>query len=700
MIVYLKRQSHKTLRFCHSYIASSDGSCDPVLKLMLTGFLAGYFTHKFGCHKFSNKKLPVDRFIMHFRSLALDDLRIDSIFKMSQVKRANPVPFDKRRKIEMVFTYEPPFSTLVFNYAKELRKVTHSNLLASLLECPCSCHDSPYVYAPFGHIVTGNLEIVQNKDLRAILAKGSKFRIPYYGMTNIVSDFISGLDKLILKIAARSRTPLSRFKQWRCEILNVLYKRIDQHAGAPHSNIAAASASVLKDLRKLQKKFIIAPADKSNGNYVFICKMFYFFTMCQELGIAKRNGGFTANGNGIYNICKQNWSAIQQRHNLQASYFKTTVQQANVGLPNLFAIPKLHKSPYKFRFIAGARTASTKDLSIMLHKVLAHFRGHFKNYCNKILVQQGRRCFWSVNDSLTVLQRIKRFGHISHVVTADFSNMFTNLPHDTIKLCMHKLISLCFNNSKKQLVGVGYANVFYADEANSASCQYFTETDLKEMVEIIVDETFVAFSGFIFKQVKGVPMGGNASSTIADLTLAMMEYEFAKDKRNPSILAVRFIDDIFVANFPQFLTYASKIYGTDLQLDVTSNGQACNFLDLHIQLIPNSRLPLISVYNKTDAFPFKVNRYTYPDSMISNKVHSTVILTQLIRFARITMQYQQFVLKCKEFFQTLSKHGFEHEFLIDQLLRFINWNETLLLRYFVPTKAATVSFVIDLFGAA
>ncbi|WP_297330617.1 hypothetical protein, partial [Pseudoalteromonas sp.] len=119
-----------------------------------------------------------------------------------------------------------------------------------------------------------------------------------------------------------------------------------------------------------------------------------------------------------------------------------------------------------------------------------------------------------------------------------------------------------------------------------------------------------------------------------------------------------------------------------------------------IQLIPNSRLPLISVYNKTDAFPFKVNRYTYPDSMISNKVHSTVILTQLIRFARITTQYQQFVLKCKEFFQTLSKHGFEREFLIDQLLRFVNWNETLLLRYFVPTKAATVSFVIDLFGAA
>ncbi|MCP3684577.1 MAG: hypothetical protein GY861_18070, partial [bacterium] len=144
-------------------------------------------------------------------------------------------------------------------------------------------------------------------------------------------------------------------------------------------------------------------------------------------------------------------------------------------------------------------------------------------------------------------------------------------------------------------------------------------------------------------------MAGNASSMIADLTLAIMEYDFAKDKRNPPILAVRYIDDIFVANFLQFLALASRIYGNDLHLDVTSNGQSCNFLDLHIELMPNHRLPLISVYNKTDAFPFKVNRYTYPDSMISNKVHSTVIITQLIRFARITTQYHQFVLKCRVF---------------------------------------------------
>ncbi len=225
IIVYLKKQSQKTLRVCHSYIASIDDSCDSVLRLMLTGFLAGYFTRLVSHCKISSKMLSVDRLIMRFSSLAFDDLKIESIFKMSQVKRANLLPLDMRRKIELVFTYKPPFSVLVFNYAKELRKVANSNLLASMLERPCFCHDSAYIYTPFEHIVTGNLKIVENNDLRSILAKGTKYRIPDYNMTNIITDFISGLDNLLFKIAARSRIPLSCFKLWRNEVLNVLYKK-------------------------------------------------------------------------------------------------------------------------------------------------------------------------------------------------------------------------------------------------------------------------------------------------------------------------------------------------------------------------------------------------------------------------------------------------------------------------------------------
>jgi hypothetical protein len=39
------------------------------------------------------------------------------------------------------------------------------------------------------------------------------------------------------------------------------------------------------------------------------------------------------------------------------------------NLPYLYWIPKLHKTPYKERYIAGSSTCSTKDLSIHLTKI-------------------------------------------------------------------------------------------------------------------------------------------------------------------------------------------------------------------------------------------------------------------------------------------------------------------------------------------
>ncbi|WP_297330609.1 hypothetical protein, partial [Pseudoalteromonas sp.] len=92
-----------------------------------------------------------------------------------------------------------------------------------------------------------------------------------------------------------------------------------------------------------------------------------------------------------------------------------------------------------------------------------------------------------------------------------------------------------------------------------------------------------------------------------------------------------------------------------------------------------------------------VNRYSYPDSRVSIKVHSVIILTQLIRFARIITQYHEFMLKCKQLFQIMSERNFSRDFLISQLLRFCTSNTVLLLRYFVPTKAAIAKFTIDVF---
>ena len=42
----------------------------------------------------------------------------------------------------------------------------------------CSCNSSPFKYSPAGHVITGDLNIIDNKPLRDVLAKGPKYREP------------------------------------------------------------------------------------------------------------------------------------------------------------------------------------------------------------------------------------------------------------------------------------------------------------------------------------------------------------------------------------------------------------------------------------------------------------------------------------------------------------------------------------------
>ena len=84
--------------------------------------------------------------------------------------------------------------------------------------------------------------------------------------------------------------------------------------------------------------------------------------------------------------------------------------------------------------------------------------------------------------------------------------------------------------------------------------------DVKQILVHVMDETSVIFAGNIFRQITGVPMGGNASPLIADLTLCMMEFNYCKSHARSNILAVRYIDDILALNCPDFINKAASIY--------------------------------------------------------------------------------------------------------------------------------------------
>ena len=54
----------------------------------------------------------------------------------------------------------------------------------------------------------------------------------------------------------------------------------------------------------------------------------------------------------------------------------------------------------------------------------------------------------------------------------------------------------------------------------------FSETDIINMLEILIDNIFVLFGGRVFHQTVGIPMGTHCASPLADLFFYSYEADF------------------------------------------------------------------------------------------------------------------------------------------------------------------------------
>ena len=62
-------------------------------------------------------------------------------------------------------------------------------------------------------------------------------------------------------------------------------------------------------------------------------------------------------------------------------------------LPTMYWLPKLHKNPYKARFIANSSSCTTTKLSTLLTSCLTKIKEHVKFYCDKTYENSGINLF-------------------------------------------------------------------------------------------------------------------------------------------------------------------------------------------------------------------------------------------------------------------------------------------------------------------
>ena len=103
-------------------------------------------------------------------------------------------------------------------------------------------------------------------------------------------------------------------------------------------------------------------------------------------------------------------------------------------LPTMYWLPKLHKNPYKARFIANSSSCTTTELPKLLTSRLIAVKTHIIRYCEKVCERSGKNFVWSIKKSGEVINKLKLKGfRATSLSTYDFSTFYTILPHNLIK---------------------------------------------------------------------------------------------------------------------------------------------------------------------------------------------------------------------------------------------------------------------------
>ena len=90
--------------------------------------------------------------------------------------------------------------------------------------------------------------------------------------------------------------------------------------------------------------------------------------------------------------------------------FSVCVKERQDRLPTMYWLPKLHKRPYKARFIANSSSCTTTELSKLLTSCLTAVKNHVIRYCEKVYERSVKNLFWSIKNSGEVLNKLKSRG--------------------------------------------------------------------------------------------------------------------------------------------------------------------------------------------------------------------------------------------------------------------------------------------------
>ena len=249
-------------------------------------------------------------------------------------------------------------------------------------------------------------------------------------------------------------------------------------------------------------------------------------------------------------------------------------------------------------------------------------------------------------------------------------------------------------NSSCSYISLGHNKAWWSRQLSDKH-ETYTCLEVMEMIEFLVRNSYIKAFGKIFRQDRGMIMGGKSSGGLADCSLMVDEYKYVdkqvKEGNMADVVKLenfrRYRDDCTVCNVDNFIGIAQNIYPDSLSLTQENEDLTqANVLDMQASLYNNSIIT--KVYCKTDYFPFQVISLPFLDSNIARNICYLVFYSQVLRYQRLCSNRVDFADRCKQLVTILKSRNYELRRLKKEFCRVIEKYRIEFMKWELPQDLA------------
>ena len=188
-------------------------------------------------------------------------------------------------------------------------------------------------------------------------------------------------------------------------------------------------------------------------------------------------------------------------------------------------------------------------------------------------------------------------------------------------------------------------------------------------------------------------MGTDCAPLVADLFLFCYESDlmFSLSDNNQSDIieafnsTSRYLDDLLDIDNPYFEQMVGQIYPTELQLNkANSSDTEAPFLDLNLSI--TNGIVSSKIYDKRDNFNFEIVNFPFLDGDVPRSPSYGVYISQLIRFARVCSNVDDFNNRNLSLTAKLLKQGYRYHQIRKAFSKFYHRHSELIVKYNIGLK--------------